>query len=603
VIEPTYLSVAQVFQRYICEVPRYQRGYTWDEPQVEDFIRDLQKCIDSRGRGEKRAHFFGGVVAVDRQVTSSALRRCDLIDGQQRITTFVLLIRALELAYRAIATHAAEANDAENQRLADDRARRLRSDYLTFEDEVNRRTEQIDRLKLSKPDRQYFADLLHQEPAEPTDDRESHARLYAALKSIQDWLRKLTSRENALDQKLEIYGRFNSILIEDCSLIFILSKSEMEAYRLFQVLNDRGTNLSEGDLLRASTLELVSADQFTRQHDSIAEMWDDILRDQPKVTEDFLRWYYSSVTGKRPGQTSLFDEFSSEFFQVPASGISAAQATSIATAVSKIRDEVRVFRLLIEGEWPYPSSRTKLWFRDRLRLLLRELDHTNAIPLLLAARHLTEKKFVEVVLATERFAFRYKHICNLHPGSLTKVYLEQAKAIRREPGRYRIQDLRAEYKRLQDSKATDALFGAQLDHLTYQPEAGNKVLKYFLTTLEHYWAWYESGSAGEPNCRDTTRVFDFGDITLEHIWSQKHRGRTSAALKQLVHNFGNITLLGLEENDAAANNSYQAKRPHFSRSSMIMNRKLAESDSWNATTIRQRADLLKKIALKVFRVL
>jgi hypothetical protein len=58
VMEPTYLSVAQLFQRYICEVPRYQRGYTWDDPQVDDFTRDLLKCVEARGRGDKRPYFF-----------------------------------------------------------------------------------------------------------------------------------------------------------------------------------------------------------------------------------------------------------------------------------------------------------------------------------------------------------------------------------------------------------------------------------------------------------------------------------------------------------------------------------------------------------------
>src|SRR5262249_7221127 len=155
-----------------------------------------------------------------------------------------------------------------------------------------------------------------------------------------------------------------------------------------------------------------------------------------------------------------------------------------------------------------PSSHIRQWHRDRLHLLVRELAHTNCMPLLLAACLLDERKFVEIVDLVERFAFRYKYICNLHIGSLTKVYHQQAVEIRRNPARYRVAALRAELQRLQNDKATDDLFRPLVEQLSYQPEAGNKVLKYFLMSVEHYWRWYQEGATGEPKCRDTTRVFD-----------------------------------------------------------------------------------------------
>ena len=62
-VNPQHISVGRLFQQhYVFRVPRYQRGYSWDEPQVADFIHDISRCYRARASGTPRHHFFGGVV-------------------------------------------------------------------------------------------------------------------------------------------------------------------------------------------------------------------------------------------------------------------------------------------------------------------------------------------------------------------------------------------------------------------------------------------------------------------------------------------------------------------------------------------------------------
>ena len=72
-------------QRY--EVPMYQRNYAWRAEQVTAFLDDLDVAFEN---GED--HFFGSVVMLAPEKSGNAY---SIIDGQQRMTTFMILISVI----------------------------------------------------------------------------------------------------------------------------------------------------------------------------------------------------------------------------------------------------------------------------------------------------------------------------------------------------------------------------------------------------------------------------------------------------------------------------------------------------------------------------
>src|SRR5262249_20922764 len=148
-----------------------------------------------------------------------------------------------------------------------------------------------------------------------------------------------------------------------------------------------------------------------------------ILALRPADTAKFLRCYYTAVRGERPGLSSLYDDFMAAFFPDYAGALtSAAQVQKVVDTVTKLRAEFRRYQLIARGEWPYPPSTvTDPWEKERLTLLVAVLEHELSHPLLLAAAHLPEKKFSEVVKSVERIAFRYKYVCNAHTTPLTNA--------------------------------------------------------------------------------------------------------------------------------------------------------------------------------------
>jgi uncharacterized protein with ParB-like and HNH nuclease domain len=101
-IEPTYTSVGSLFEyRPMFFIPKYQRAYAWSSESVEDFIKDLKNCFDRRKTNSPVNHFFGGVLCVRYPVAGTVNQHeYEIIDGQQRIATFSILVSCLINIYR-----------------------------------------------------------------------------------------------------------------------------------------------------------------------------------------------------------------------------------------------------------------------------------------------------------------------------------------------------------------------------------------------------------------------------------------------------------------------------------------------------------------------
>lgn len=601
-VDPVHAPVGDFFGREpMFRVPKYQRSYAWENLEIEDFLKDLTECFEKRKAGNPVNHFFGGIVSVEKTVAGVVKQHeYELVDGQQRFATFILLMASIIAFYKELLVQAEENGDDANKNIIESRISKLSERFIEFEQEVNRVTETVDVLNLSKADDQFFKDLIRE--SEPEPDRESHERLQYAYNEVKEQLRDLAQGPNLTDylDDLEI---IQQIIDDDFSLIHIITYDHKEAYKLFQVLNDRGKSLTEGDLLRAKTLELLEG--FNAQQNSVESLWNDILKDPPKNTDNFLKWIFASYTGDRAGSNTLFDDFLNEFYPEHQNPLTNVNADSILSTTRTLQKEIRYARLLIDGSWPFtPSARPiTAWDRNRLSLLIRELGLTVTMPLLLASIKLGERTFSKVVQMLELFLFRYKIIANQHIGAVIKVIHSESKAIRDDTANYNIATLRTKLNMIQTDRANDQLFRNTIDNLNYKSGGGNKPIKYFLMTLEHYKRWYDAGAAGNPICQDKTRVYDFTDTTIEHVYPRNAQGAVvDATLEPLKNNIGNLTFMGPADNVAGDNDDYPTKRPIFQASSVSLNNDIGHYAQWTATELQQRERDLKDMACSVFTV-
>ena len=89
-IEPTLKLISSYLRLKKAEnfvIPEYQRGYSWDIAQCDKLWQDIENFIESDAEDP---YFFGTII-----VDCSLSDKFSLIDGQQRTTTFLLLLKAM----------------------------------------------------------------------------------------------------------------------------------------------------------------------------------------------------------------------------------------------------------------------------------------------------------------------------------------------------------------------------------------------------------------------------------------------------------------------------------------------------------------------------
>lgn len=583
-------------------VPRYQRGYAWEVEQLADFCDDIRSCFDARRRQPpgKRAHFFGAIVCVETDVPGSGRKELEVIDGQQRLASVVLLISVITKHYQSMESAFREANQLQNVELVRERRTALERDYIQFKDEVNREFKSVRKLILSSADDDFFDKMLRE--VHETPSRASQKRLAAGREQFGKFVQELL-KDSDTSQQLDDLKLLTEVLNDDAILILLTTESAGHAYQLFQVLNDRGISLTEGDLLRAKTLELLRSHVEIQRE--VADFWDEILADDPDLTEKYLRWYYSSAKGQAPKRASLYDEFREHFFSVADEhAVTRAEADNVVGSVRVLRDSVRLMRKLKDGEWPYAASAQPVtqWDRNRLSILITYLNHDRCIPLLLSATRLSEKSFADLVRDVEVFFFRYKVISDQHISPVDRIYFGTARLVREQPSRFSLKDFRRDLQELLDRHATEELFVEQLKvKMQYSSEKSNKPIRYLLVSLEENWRSLKED--GRRGIKDKSRVYDPSATTIDHIYPQNAGpDERDSFLESVKDQLGNLTILGPSDNVDLANKNFNEKRKLLRGTNMGINQDIASLDGWGRTEYKQRTDQILNAATKIFRV-
>ncbi len=188
-IKANQLSIRLIFeQNHTFQVPKFQRGYAWDEDAISDFIDDIARCLKTRAKAapHSRHHFFGGIVTVKQDVPDSNRTNYEIIDGQQRLASFVMLVAAVirgmttlhgELTQKVKLT----ADEKKAKGFLETTIGTLRSLYIVYRDSIDLEYIDIPKLTLSQADNDFFQKVIGGE--EVKIDRASHERIQAA------WLR------------------------------------------------------------------------------------------------------------------------------------------------------------------------------------------------------------------------------------------------------------------------------------------------------------------------------------------------------------------------------------------------------------------------------
>ncbi len=611
-VEAKSMTVGEVMnERFPFAVPRYQRSYAWEDEAVGFFIRDIEAMLEHPA-GET-SHFFGGVVCI--QLTDNQKTRptsYEVVDGQQRLATLMLALSCVVEVAEDLITRCIK-KDPQVAASASTLRDEIVENFLTWkESDVSAGISTVRRrMMLSLADDAVFEALVMRQPV-PKATRESHKLIIEAHAALMTMMIRFVRTNGQFKGRLDRLVRLRQALLQDAHLIHIVSKERGQAYRLFSVLNHRGESLSDADLFRSRSLELLEG--FPSQQEAAALVWDDLLSNKARDVELFFHAIYPSVTGKR-AQGDLFEALETEFLpsDVPTA---TADAKGVVARVEWFRDEFLLYTKLVAGDWPYPRQPAGLqqvnrWQTERLRRLTVTLRHDLALPLLLAAaRSLSETDFAALVFMLEIFAFRYKIICGAHATKPSNLYYEHAAMMRNAAKKnpYTLKALKQELRQLIDEKAGDALFRQLLlEKLRYSNSSQRINIREFLTILEDHRGWLgkpASKQAGAVPKPSMTKVIDIEQSTIEHIYPQNAvKADKDTSLEPKKHWLANLTFFGPKDNSDTGNKPFSIKRTtSYLSSEVAMTADLAKIADWTDAEFEDRETKLLDEAILVFVV-
>lgn len=213
------------------QIPDYQRPYSWDKEILSSLMDDLFNAFT---QNKEEDYFCGSLVLVMNEKD----KRFDIIDGQQRMTTFIILARVLKALYiEEIGQKAKDFIEASIQDRYEETKRKLR--FLTSEQ--NQLGFEQDVLKELK-----FKKLENKIEGEFKDNKYlQNAHYFKNILSSAEW-----AEINKNDFIVWMY--------EKIVLTLVICPSQDSAIKIFGVLNDRGMPLNAVDILKASLMRDLS---------------------------------------------------------------------------------------------------------------------------------------------------------------------------------------------------------------------------------------------------------------------------------------------------------------------------------------------------------
>lgn len=242
------------------QIPIYQRPYQWTEENCEKLLDDLFFNYEDDREGD---YFCGSLVLITIS-EDSKVKTYDVVDGQQRLSTFILLAKVLATLY-------SERLDSENQEF-------LQASWSDRHENKKKKKKKKKRLDFdlvgssAKKDFQDALDFFDDLDASKGKDSKSNG----SSKSKNNYLKNAICLKNYLEKK-EIGDINDFIDWLYCNVVFITitCPDADKALRIFNVLNARGLALNATDIFKGELLKKLTEE---KEQEELATRWEDLYQ-------------------------------------------------------------------------------------------------------------------------------------------------------------------------------------------------------------------------------------------------------------------------------------------------------------------------------------
>ena len=609
VAHPTISDIFAINNNVVYRIPKYQREYTWG---INDWDALFNDVIEN-----DFGYFLGSYICVNSGSLNGTI--LEVIDGQQRFTTIMLLLTAL---YEKLIALKEQMDEDERTDLVNLRSE-LANKRQTYTSDGIKKTEYVQRLILQKQNMndEDFSYVLSDkgvitgQKAHPKNF--GNRRISKAYKHfgrlIDDEVTDVKKEKPNISDVGALFGIVRKF--ENAIMVGIEVDTNKDAYMLFESLNHRGVPLSALDLIKNT---LIASADSNGDADNSYEIWKQILfnvgHDDYSVQERFFRQYYNSF---REELNAPYRSSDKKYYL----GYLATRTTLLDIYEKMIKSDYKsLLDDLLQKSKIYAlitnNSEDEYVYSPALADLARITGAPSYILLLYVMSNrenlnLTDGNLNEIIKTLITFFVRRNVTDMPNTRKLTQLFIDIIGEIKVLRGADVINVIR---KKLISVSAPDAVFENKLRGPIYDenPEA----TRFILCSIEAQHQTKEIYA--DLWARDNSNKFVW---TIEHIfpegenipdaWTDMIAGGDKELAKQYrsdyVHTLGNLTITGY--NQHLSNMSFEQKKDRKSkdktkdmgyRNGLYLNQTVVNEDSWTIDKIKNRTNTLVQILKNMY---
>ena len=603
-IENHKYSIEEAFRECFYIVPDYQREYVWTDKEVHQLLEDIGEQIDT---GTTREYFIGTVLVSP----TDQKNHYEVIDGQQRLTTFFLLLCALKHLFQG---------EPQRQMISG----LISTSYVDSDGEVRTTLKLEPRYESAG---EVMAKLVELD-AEPQAVRAGiQAAGIASFGSLENLVNAYSTlyrylKDNYDDTaKLKKYWGYLAN-----NVVFIqISTDVSSALKIFETINERGVGLNPMDLLKNLLFTQVKQTQFTQLKDEWKKITKPLEKEKEKPLR-FLRYFLMAnyVIKNERGDAVVREDEIYDWFIAKGNAALCDYEGKPFEFVRKVIRNVDHYLAFANG---LGNDGKPSLAMDSLKRLTGGAFSLHYV-LLLAAANFPKPLFDHFVAQLESFLFYY--IFTKTPTKdLERSFSQWADELRAiaeagDPVKQKVQlnafvadrfekNMAGKSQELADALKRFTLYSMQQYRTRY-------LLARLTQHVEMAFSGLKTPGSLEP----------FTKLEIEHILPDNPKAELratwaaenpNAVYDDYKNRLGNLTLLEKPINIVAGNDFYTAKQAEYGKSGNYMTRslvaltdvgqntsisrinaKLEAFPAWNAASIEKRHALLIALAQEVWKI-
>lgn len=538
------VPLSKVFSSdYNYYVPSYQRPYSWTINEAGTLFDDLYDFWKSQPSDQ--TYFLGSIVLVKNENNPKS----EVIDGQQRLTTLLILLSALFPLF---------ASQPKAQDTLDKCLWEQGNVFLGIDSKP--------RLKLRERDAQFFENYILQKKFTELIKLSENSIFTDSQRMLQSNASLICANIHDNLTNLKDTAAFVTFLLMRCYLVVVTTPNEHSAFRVFSVLNNRGLSLLPSDIIKAEIIGKID----TPQQERYTQKWEDLEELLGRDSFNSMLGHIRMIFTRIKPQKTLVEEFEN-------------------TVISKYSDAKKLIDNIIEPYTNAYCSASNARFEavehsasinDTLRWL-NKIDDSDWMPGVMVA----------FVMYESECDFIYTFIKKMEKLAAT-MYLTS------KTSNFRIDRHSRIIKALQTGKQQEAL---EFMELTSEEE--NELLNVLNGDVYNLPARKRTYTVSRLNSfvSDKAIQYDASVFTVEHVLPQNPDVKSAwltnwpdqEVRTKWTHRIANLIPLTRKKNSQAQNYDFNVKKDKYFKgkygtTSYALATQILTYDEWTPAIVRKR---------------